>query len=118
MSQVNELDLLALIVGLSVYVATVRLLVIGRLMGDPAPGAAKAQAYRGFLASLVPADLTILAAGTILFLKIFWCDLFGGASPPWFPGAVVWLLFIAIVILIAHHVVGSLRSLWAWVKGP
>ena len=34
MKGINELDLLTLLVGVSVYVATIRLAVIGRLMSD------------------------------------------------------------------------------------
>jgi hypothetical protein len=37
MQHVNHLELLTLIVGLSVYVATIRLVVIGRLIAEPPP---------------------------------------------------------------------------------
>jgi hypothetical protein len=113
MGQVNELDLLTLIVAVSVYVATIRLVVLDRLSGDPKPPVDKRKKYKTFLRFLAPVDLAMVTAGTLLFLKLFWGDLFGGVSPVWFPLAIVRALFFAVIILVLHHLYAVLRSLLA-----
>jgi hypothetical protein len=105
--------LLTLIVALSVYVASIRLVVLGRLIGEPPLPAEQKASYKRFLKTLVPADVSIVIASSLLFLKIFWDDLFGGQSPSWFPNVVVWSLFVAVVVLVFHHLRASIRSLRA-----
>jgi hypothetical protein len=108
MDRVNHLDLLTLVIALSAYLATIRLVVISRLAAEPPPR--NAAALKTFLRTLIPADLPLVLAGVFLFLLIFWDDLFGGAAPGWFEPAVVWAFFVAVLVLVAHHAVAWVRS--------
>jgi hypothetical protein len=125
------LNLLALVLGLSVYVATVRLVVLGRLIADPAPSADKKARYKTFLGLLALADLPIVTAGALLFVKFFRADLHTRASgigsvrlrsalvdflaqPPWWlDPTILWLMTIPIAYLVILHVFASLRSLFS-----
>ena len=113
MQHVNHLELLTLIVGLSVYVATIRLVVIGRLIAEPPPSADRKAKYKRFLKLLIPADAALVISGVVLVLQIFWSDLFGGVPPGWFIPVVVWTFFIAVVVLALHHAAAWFYSLIA-----
>jgi len=67
-----DLDVLTLIVGLSVYVSSIRFVVLGRLLAEPAPPQPKKDSYKTFLRWLIPADALFLLAGVSLFLMLFW----------------------------------------------
>lgn len=104
-----DLNLLALIVGLSVYVASIRFVVIGRLLASPPPSIERKNKYHTFLKFLIPADASFVSAGGLLFLNIYWENLFCGSAPNWFPLAIVWVFFLGIIYLVGHHIV-------SWVK--
>lgn len=107
-----ELDqnFLALIIGLSVYVSSIRFVVICRLLADPPLSCNRKRSYQRFLKSLVPADILFVASGVMLFLKLYWGNLFGGgAAPDFFSPAVIWLFFVGVIWLVFHHA-------WSWFK--
>jgi hypothetical protein len=106
-----DMNLLTLIVGLSVYVSSIRFLVIGRLLADPPPDPARKASYKTFLKWLVPADILFVTSGLLLFLNLSWAILFGGSAPGWFPGAVIWLFFGGILWLIGHHAYSWIKTL-------
>src|SRR5687768_5249751 len=110
MDRVDPLGLLTLIVALSVYIAAIRLVVIGRLTGDPPVEEPRKSRYKLFLVSLVPGDALLVAAGFFLFLDIFAADLFGGTAPGWFDRVAIWAFFLSGALLVIHHVVAWVRS--------
>jgi hypothetical protein len=110
MDEINRLDLLTLIVALSVYVATIRLVVLGRLTAEPAPSKWRKDRYKVLLVALVPGDALLVVSGAFLFLQIFWADLFGGAAPGWFEASTVWTFFAAGAWLVLLHGVVWARS--------
>jgi hypothetical protein len=124
MEQINRLDLLTLVVALSVYIATIRLVVIGRLLGEEKLEERRKARYKLFLLTLVPGDALLVVSGFLLFLDIFWADLFGGTAPGWFETTSVWTFFIAGGLLVVHHLVawvrsvGSLPAVWGTLRQP
>lgn len=108
-----DLNVLTLIVGLSVYVSSIRFVVLGRLLADPSPPAVKKESYKTFLKWLIPADALFVLAGVSLFLMLFWGHLFGGKAPQCFSSVVVWAFFGGIVWLVGHHIVSYIRTLRA-----
>jgi hypothetical protein len=108
----KELDqnCLALIIGLSVYDSSLRCVVIGRLLADPPLSCSRKRSYLRFLKPLVPADVLFIGSGVVLFLKLYWANLFGrGAVPGWFSPAVIWTFVVGIIWLELHHA-------WSWFK--
>jgi hypothetical protein len=81
--------------------------VLGRIATTPPPSNKKD--LQCFLKLLTPADIFLVFSGIVLFLKIFWVDMFSGMPPMWFQGAVIWSFFLGILTLALHHIV-------AWVK--
>ena len=110
-----DLNLLALIIGLSVYVSSIRFVVISRLIADPTPSPDRRSRYKTFLKWLVPADVSFVISGVLLFLWLFWGQLFDpqgnppAKAPGWFPPVILWAFLVGIAWLIGHH-------LWSWVK--
>jgi hypothetical protein len=110
MQELN-LNVLTLIVGLSVYVSSIRFVVLGRLLDDPPP--VKRRSYKTYLKWLIPADALFLTAGVSLFLYLFWCHLFGEDAPTFLSIVAVWTFFSGIVWLIGHHIVSYVKTLRA-----
>lgn len=106
-----DLNVLTLIIGLSVYVSSIRFVVVGRLLADPPPSGEKKKSYKNFLKWLIPADASFLIAGVALFFILFWGHLFGEDAPAWFSTVVVWAFAIGIAALVGHHLVSYIRTL-------
>ena len=112
----NGGDLLTLIVALSAYIATIRLVVIGRLsqLRDQAAAATDATQWtklsdrrsvlRAFLLTLLPAEAPLVVAGVWLTLHLF------GNGPEWATNRVSVLFCWAIMILALHHLVAWFLS--------
>ena len=101
--KIDPINLLSLVIALSAYVGAVRLAVIGRMGANPAPAEAVKTKLRLFLRLLIPADMAFIIAGFLLFLRIFWSDMFHGVAPAWFDPLIVWSFFIGIIVLMLHH---------------
>ncbi len=99
----DKLNLLALMVALSAYLAAVRFAVIGRLAGDPKP--ANPAGLKQLLVALIPADAPLVIGGLLLTADLFWTSLIGGPPPPSLFWLAQWLFVIAIVVLAIHHMV-------------
>jgi hypothetical protein len=112
----KELDggLLSLIVGLTVYVSSIRFVVISRLIAEPAPSDDRKTRYKTFLKWLVPADVLLVVSGVLLFIYLYWGHFFSTPSPDprlasameffiprLFAGGLLWL--------VGHHA-------WSWLK--
>jgi hypothetical protein len=69
MQELN-VDVLTLILGLSVYVSSIRFLVLNTMLTGNLTQARK-NSYKFFLLSLIPADVAFVLAGLALFLKLF-----------------------------------------------
>lgn len=108
-----DLNVLTLIVGLSVYVSSIRFVVLGRLLADPPLAQSKKESYKSFLRWLIPADALFLLAGVSLFLMLFWSHLFCGEVPKFFSPFIVWTFFAGISWLVGHHVVSYVKTLRA-----
>ena len=104
MSKIDPINLLSLVIALSAYVGAVRLAVIGRIGTNPAPTEAVKAKLKLFLRLLIPADVAFIIAGFLLFLRIFWSDLFHGLAPAGFDPIIVWSLFTVVIVLMLHHV--------------
>ena len=100
----SPIALLSLIIALSAYVSGVRLAVIGRINKD------NKAALKKFLRWLLTADIPLAVSGSLLFLKIFWADLFGGSAPNWLAPTIVWTFFVGVFALACHHIA-------LWIKG-
>lgn len=111
--RMNSGDLLTLIVALSVYIATIRFVALGRLSElrtkaeDQATDTNTKTALnkrrsdlRGFLLLLIPADAPLVVAGVFLT----W-HLLGSSAPAWARSSVPMLFGSAIVVLAIHHLV-------------
>ncbi|NGZ98718.1 MAG: hypothetical protein CV089_21825 [Nitrospira sp. WS110] len=85
-----DLNVLTLIVGLSVYISSIRFVVLSRLLGDLPLSESKKNSYKSFLRWLIPADALFLVAGVSLFLMLFWKHLLGGEDPNHFSLVIVW----------------------------
>lgn len=109
--QALDLNVLTLIIGLSVYVSSIRFVIVGRLLADPPPSGEKKKSYKNFLKWLIPADAAFLIAGVALFLILFWGHLFGAKAPGWLSLVVVWAFAAGIAALVAHHLVSYFRTL-------
>ncbi len=110
-----DLNFLALILGLSVYVSSIRFVVIGRLIGESTLSDDRKERYKTFLRWLIPADVLLVVAGVLLFLHIFWKNLFGenATSPECFACVIVWCAFLGVLWLACHHVVSWFKTLRA-----
>lgn len=111
MSRIDPINLLSLVIALSAYVGAVRLAVIGRMGANPAPAEAVKNKLKLFLRLLIPADVAFIIAGFLLFLRIFWRDMFSGASPAYFDSIIVWSFFAGVVVLMLHHGFSWYKSL-------
>lgn len=110
MSEIDLIDLLSLIVALSAYIGAIRLAVLGRISSQPAPDDATKLKLKQFLRLLVPADMAFIVAGFLLFLRVFWADMFGGTAPASFDPVIIWSFFAGIVVLMLHHVFSWYKS--------
>ena len=104
------LTLLAIIIALSAYLATMRGVLRERIRGAPE---ARKQHLRVSLYLLILPDALLVISGLLLGLHIFYAYLPGVGEPP------VWLLRRAIQLFIAGglclvvlHLVEWLRALW------
>jgi hypothetical protein len=105
-----DLNVLSLIVGLSVYVASIRFVIVGRLISEPPPSPARKEAYKNFLRSLVPADAGFLCAGLLLFLHLFWVNLGGTAPPAWFAAVIPWAFLVGALSLVLQHTYNYVKT--------
>lgn len=99
----DKLNLLALMVALSAYLAAIRFAVIGRLATVPPP--MNAASLKRFLLSLIPADAPLVIGGLLLTADLFWAPLVGGAAPGWLYWLAQWLFVAAIIVLAIHHAI-------------
>jgi hypothetical protein len=115
MTGAKPFELLTLTIALSVYVATVRLFVLGKLTATTAPPEKKKKHYKLFLILLLPADICLVIAGSLLFCDIFWMDLVGLPPWAWLKSRALQFLLIGLMVLIAHHIaawVMTVRNAW------
>jgi hypothetical protein len=113
------LTLLTIIIALSAYLATIRLLVISRLSQASEPIQSPPEStpelrnkLKRFLLLLALADAPLVTSGLLLGLHIFWQDLTRADTPPWFLPTAIVLFGIAGLILYIYHLIEWVRSLW------
>jgi hypothetical protein len=99
----DKLNLLALMVALSAYLAAIRLALIQRLGAEPPP--TNPRGIKNMLLALIPADMPLVVGGLLLTANLFWTDLLGGAPPAFLYPAAGWLFVAGICILAIHHAV-------------
>jgi hypothetical protein len=97
---------LGLIVGLSAYVATMRLRLIDQIKS--ATDDARKRNLKNFSLALTLADAPLVVSGILLFFHGFWDRTFGKWAgdpqpPDWMLTASVWLFTVAILNLAIHH---------------
>ena len=112
-----DLDFLSLIIGLSVYVSSIRFLVISRLMADPPPCANRKEKYKKFLKWLIPADVLFVISGILLMVILFWGNLFDpngcppAKAPEFFSTIVIWTFIAGVLYLVIHHTASWVKTL-------
>ena len=111
----DKLNLLALMVALSAYLAAVRMTVIGRLGSTPAPN--NPQDLKTFLVLLIPADAPLVVGGLFLTADLFWIGVFGAQPPSWLFWWAQVLFIAAISVLAIHHIVSWGITISKAVKG-
>lgn len=111
MAKIDHLNLLSLLIALSAYVGAVRLAVLGRITSNPHPSDEQKTRLQIFLRLLIPADVSLLLASLLTFLRIFWKDMFGGEAPICLDPVIVWSFFLGGVVLVLHHGYSWFKSL-------
>ncbi len=111
MADIEPLNLLSLIIALSAYTGAVRLAVLGRMTATTPPEEASKKRLQKFLRLLIPADVALVLASLLTFLRIFWKDMFGGEAPVCLDPVIVWSFFVGVVVLILHHGYSWYKSL-------
>ncbi len=111
--QTLDLNLLTLILALSVYIASIRFVIVSRLIAEPKPDNDHKAKYRRFLKWLLPPDVLFVIAGLLLFLHIYWSNLFGAdlQAPSCLASIVIWCFFLGILCLMGHHIYSWCRTL-------
>ena len=110
MLKIDPINLLSLVIALAAYIGAIRLAVIGRMGTNPAPAEAVKTKLKLFLRLLIPADVAFIIAGFLLFLRIFWSDMFHGVAPTSLDPIIVWSFFAGVIVLMLHHVFSWYKS--------
>lgn len=108
-------DLLTLIVALSVYISTVRLLIIDRLAKlkrQKQPPQKTEARLRSALFWLMPADVPLICAAVLLTWRLFAGPLFWPPAPAWTSFWISALFMTAIFVLVLHHVIAWGQTIW------
>jgi hypothetical protein len=113
--EIVKLDLLALIIAISAYLAAVRLAIIARLGADPKPR--RPNDLKLFILSLIPADLNLIVAGSMLAVVMF-TEAQGGKASPRLSNMVVPSFLFAVGYLVIHHLWGWIFSCWRYYWHP
>ncbi|MGV3590069.1 MAG: hypothetical protein ACO1PZ_00170 [Gammaproteobacteria bacterium] len=107
---------LSLIVGLSAYLATIRVRIIDKIgeCGTDTAQQARKKKLHDLSVWLTLADAPLVIAGLLLFFHGFWAATVGlvidrPAAPSWFLPVAIWLFTLSIVVLAIHHA-------YAWKK--
>ena len=105
-----DLNMLTLIIGLSVYVSSIRFVILGRLLSDPEPKEPQKASYKAFLRLLILPDAAFIIAGIAVFLLLFWDRLFGGVAPAFLNTVAIWTFFIGGLWLVGLHVMSCIKT--------
>lgn len=110
----NPGDLLALIIALSAYLATIRLIAIDKMSppreNEPPLSADRKKKIKQSLFWLTLADAPLVIAGLLLGLHLFFPNLFNRSAPDWMLTAAIWLFTVAGVLLVIYHFGAWYRS--------
>ncbi|HEY0963587.1 MAG TPA: hypothetical protein VGE69_14645 [Pseudomonadales bacterium] len=111
---------LSLIVGLSAYLATIRIRIIDKIeeCGDDTAQKARKDKLHVISIGLTLADAPLVVSGLLLFFHGFWEATVGllvdsPAAPPWVLTWAIWLFSFSIIVLAIHHAIAWAKSVLA-----
>lgn len=106
----DRLNLLALIVAMSAYLAGIRFATIGRLASLRSTDALKRRRMRRFLRFLIAADAPLIVAGLLITVDLFPNPILGKPAPAWCLAWAYRLFVLSVIILAGLHVASWLRA--------
>lgn len=113
-------DLLALIIALSAYLATIRLIAIDKMSppkgNEPPLKPERKKKIKQSLFWLTLADAPLVIAGLLLGLHLFFPTIFDRSAPDWMLTWAIRLFTVAGVLLVIYHLRAWYRSIREFMK--